>query len=102
MAPEEKDSYRLDPKMEELLRYIAANLDGNLSVDALAGRFFALQLRDDTTVRREVWDRCGEDTLRGLFLQELRREYDGADEETRRRIELAARFGVAAMDNREV
>ena len=62
---------------------------------ALAGRFFALQLRDDTTVRREVWDRCGEDTLRGLFLQELRREYDGADEETRRRIELAARFGVA-------
>ena len=69
---------------------------------ALAGRFFALQLRDDTTVRREVWDRCGEDTLRGLFLQELRREYDGADEETRRRIELAARFGVAAMDNREV
>ena len=69
---------------------------------ALAGRFFALQLRDDTTVRREVWERCGEDTLRGLFLQELRREYDGADEETRRRIELAARFGVAAMDNREV
>ena len=37
---EEKDSYRLDPKMEEILRYIAANLDGNLSVDALAGRFF--------------------------------------------------------------
>ena len=40
MAPEEKDSYRLDPKMEEILRYIAANLDGDLSVDALAGRFF--------------------------------------------------------------
>ena len=40
MALEEKDSYRLDPKMEEILRYIAANLDGNLSVDALAGRFF--------------------------------------------------------------
>lgn len=39
-APEEKDSYRLDPKMEEILRYIAAHLDGDLSVDALAGRFF--------------------------------------------------------------
>ena len=39
-APEEKDSYRLDPKMEEVLRYIAAHLDGDLSVDALAGRFF--------------------------------------------------------------
>ena len=69
---------------------------------SLEGRFFALQLRDETTVRREIWDKCGEDTLRGLFLQELRREYDGGDEETRRRIELAARFGVAAMDNREV
>lgn len=69
---------------------------------SLEGRFFALQLRDETTVRREIWDRCGEDTLRGLFLQELRREYDGGDDETRRRIELAARFGVAAMDNREV
>ena len=69
---------------------------------SLEGRFFALQLRDETTVRREIWDKCGEDTLRGLFLQELRREYDGGDDETRRRIELAARFGVAAMDNREV
>ena len=39
-APEEKDSYRLDPKMEEILRYIAGHLDGDLSVDALAGRFF--------------------------------------------------------------
>lgn len=39
-APEEKDSYRLDPKMEEILRYIAGNLDGDLSVDALSGRFF--------------------------------------------------------------
>ncbi len=69
---------------------------------SLAGRFFALQLRDGTSVRREVWDKCGEDTLRGLFLQELRQAYDGADETERRRIELAARFGVAAMDNREV
>ena len=39
-APGEKDSYRLDPKMEEILRYIAGHLDGDLSVDALAGRFF--------------------------------------------------------------
>ena len=71
--------------------------------DALAERFFALQLRDDTSVRRELWDKCGEDTLRGLFLQELRRRYDAApDEETRRRIEQAVRFGTAAMDNREV
>ncbi len=65
--------------------------------------FFALQLRDETTVRRDLWDKCGEDTLRGLFLQELRRQYDAApDDAVRRRIEQAARFGTAAMDNREV
>ena len=71
--------------------------------DALSPRFFSLQLRDETTVRRDLWDKCGEDTLRGLFLRELRARYDAApDDDARRRIELAARFGTAAMDGREV
>ena len=39
-AQEEKDSYRVDPKIEEILRYIAANLDGDLTVGALAKRFY--------------------------------------------------------------
>ena len=39
-AQEERDSYRVDPKMEEVLRYIASHLEEDLSVDALAGRFF--------------------------------------------------------------
>lgn len=70
---------------------------------ALEGRFFSLQLRDETRVRRELWERCGEDTLRGLFLRELHRRYEQTeDAEERRTIELAARFGTAAMDNREV
>ena len=30
-APAETDSYHLDPKMEEILHYIAANLEGDLS-----------------------------------------------------------------------
>lgn len=71
--------------------------------DALSPRFFALQLRDETSARQALWDRCGEDTLRGLFLQSLRQQYDAAaDDDARRRIEQAARFGTAAMDNREV
>lgn len=40
MAPEEKDSYRMDPKMEEVRRYITHHLDEDLSVDALAARFY--------------------------------------------------------------
>ena len=75
----------------------------SLLEQSLSPRFFALQLRDETTVRRELWERCGEDTLRGLFLRELRQRYDSTgDEQQRRLIEQAARFGTAAMDNREV
>ena len=39
-AQEETDSYRVDPKIEEILRYIAGNLGADLTVSALAGRFY--------------------------------------------------------------
>ena len=39
-AQEERDSYQVDPKMEELLRYILTHLEEELTVDALARRFF--------------------------------------------------------------
>ena len=35
-----RESYRLDPKMDEVLQYIAAHLGEELSVDGLAGRFY--------------------------------------------------------------
>ena len=73
----------------------------SLLEEALSGRFFALQLRDETTVRRDLWDKCGEDTLRGLFLQQLRSTC-GADPQSQRLMEQAAAFGLAAIDDREV
>lgn len=64
--------------------------------------FYAVELRDQRTVRREIWDRCGEDSLRGLFLQKMKQRLDAAEtEEERRHIQLAARFGVDALDGRE-
>lgn len=39
-ARRERDSYRSDPKIEELLRYIAGHLPEDLSVDALAERTY--------------------------------------------------------------
>ena len=69
----------------------------------LADRFFSLEIRDRTRIRQDIWAKCGEDSLRGLFLQRLRKEYDAApDDDTRRKIERAVRFGLAAMDNREM
>ena len=39
-AQEEPDSYRRDPKMEEVIRHIQAHLEEELTVDGLARRFF--------------------------------------------------------------
>ncbi len=69
--------------------------------EALAGRCFQLELRDETRIQRSLWDAAGEDTLRGCFLRVLRKKYDAADEEERGRITLAARYGLAALDYRE-
>ncbi|MFR6425034.1 MAG: YmdB family metallophosphoesterase [Oscillospiraceae bacterium] len=46
---------------------------------ALEGRVFALQLRDETRARRDLWARAGEGTLRGQFLAQLKQQYDAAD-----------------------
>ena len=49
-----------------------------------------------------MWERAGEDSLRGIFLMKLRALYDSAaDDESRERIEQAARWGLAALDNAE-
>ncbi len=69
---------------------------------ALAEMFFQLQLRDETRLRRSVWERAGDDTLRGLFLEKLKKKYDAAKtDEQRISIEQAARWGLAALDNME-
>jgi len=70
---------------------------------ALAPRFYALTIRDETRPRRAIWEGTEEDTLRGLFLQALKAQYDAApDDAARRTIALAARLGTAAMDGREM
>ena len=70
---------------------------------AYEGRCFHLTVRDRTYIGEDVWSRAGEDSLRGLFLQELRARYDAADsEEARARVAAAVRLGLAAMDHRDL
>ena len=70
---------------------------------ALAGNFYALEVRDRTRVAADVWARAGEDSLRGLFLRELRARYDAArDEAEREAVTRAVRFGLAALDHRDL
>lgn len=70
---------------------------------ALSGRFYALEVRDHTRVAADVWARAGEDSLRGLFLRELRAKWDAAgDEAQREAVTQAVRFGLAALDHRDL
>ena len=69
--------------------------------DQFSGEFFSLELRDETRIRQDVWERAREDSLRGLFLRELQKQYENASEEERPEIERAVRFGLAALDRRD-
>ena len=69
---------------------------------ALEGSCFALRLKDATRVRRDFWERAGEDSLRGVFLAMLRERYAAARTDSERElVTAAARWGLAALDGRE-
>ena len=81
--------------------------EGGVSLEALqetlADQFYALELRDQTRLAEDLWARAEEDSLRGLFLKDLKTQLNCAGtEEERRRITMAARFGLAALDHRDL
>lgn len=96
-ADTERDLYRI------LLRGETGEGGVNVAAlrEALTERFYALEVRDHTRMAEDVWARAGEDSLRGLFLRELRKRWDEAGEEERETVTRAARFGLAALDHRE-
>ena len=62
-----------------------------------------MQLCDGTRICKDIWEKSGEDTLRGLFLKKLKSKYDSAGSQSEKEmIEQAARWGLAAIDNTEV
>ncbi len=98
-----------DVSKEDAVRLIFTGETGERGMDldairtALLLRFFHLELRDETRVGEELWSRAGEDSLRGLFLTSLHSQYEKAAEEAEReKIAMAARFGLAAMDGRDL
>ena len=69
---------------------------------ALENKFFSLQVRDETVLKRDMWQSAGDDNLRGQFLKRLKAAFDAAASDAEReRISQAARWGLAALDNRE-
>lgn len=75
--------------------------DGDLTQlsEVLSSRFYGLELRNHTRIPRDMWARCGEDTLTGLFLRSMAAQCaSNPDDKT---LQLAARFGVAALEHGE-
>ena len=65
-------------------------------------RFYSLELRDWTRPARSLWEQAGENSLRGMFLREMKIRYDAApDESAREQITMAVRFGLAALEGRD-
>lgn len=80
-----------------------AEIDLPALESAFREKFYALELRDKTRPAQALWARAGEDTLRGLFLQEMKGRYDAApSEEAREEIALAVRFALAALEGRDL
>ena len=99
MLPDDtvKDIYRIILTGERTEDFSLTALQSRLE-----DRFFQLELRDETRAPEDLWARCGEDSLRGLFLQEMHRQLESAAPEDRAAIEQAVRFGLAAMDHRDL
>lgn len=80
-----------------------AGVDVASLLQTLAPGFFTLDIRDHTTIAQDVWAKAGDDSLRGLFLAQLQSQLSQATtEQERQAITLAARYGLAALDNREM
>ena len=62
---------------------------------------YRAEVVDETVLSRAMWDRQGEDTLTGLFLQTMARRLAQAPAEERPLLERAVRFGLAALEGRE-
>ena len=77
-------------------------VDSKALEERFASEFFQFELRDRTRMSEDVWARAEEDSLRGAFLRELRANYAQASEDERTALERAARFGLAALDHRDL
>lgn len=65
-------------------------------------QFPNLQLRDTTVEPPELWRSMGEDTLEGVYFQLLHDAMEGQDEDTCRRVCLAAKISRQLLLGREV
>ncbi len=74
-------------------------------MEGLESEFYGLEIIDNSVLPKRIWKKRQEETLTGMFLQEMEAiapndedEDERLDEET---YQLALRLGIAALENRE-
>lgn len=76
--------------------------DPALLLHSLEEHCFALEIRDNTRPRRDLWEQAEADSLRGLFLRKMRTAFSQAEDEvSRAQVIQAVRWGLAALDGGE-
>ena len=70
--------------------------------EQLGGRFFLLELRDETAPPVDVWASAGEDTLEGLYFGLLQKAMEEAGAEEQQTLTLAAKLSRRLLDGQEV
>ena len=69
----------------------------------LAEKYAEFILIDKTASPRDIWQGIEEDTLRGAFLRKIKTEIDlSTDDIEKKKLLLAAKYGIDAIENRDV
>ena len=80
----------------------SGKIDKAYLAELCSARCFSAEVRDKTSLPHNIWTDAGSDNLTGLFVSRMREKYDtAANEDERRGIELAVKYGLAALENRE-
>ena len=95
------------PAAREFLRLtLTGEVEGDVVSkieEALSPSYAELYISDRTCAPRDIWEGLTDEGLRGLFLRKMKAQLDAcATDEEKRKIELAARFGIDAIENRDI
>ncbi len=95
------------PARREFLRLTITGEADALSVDEihslLSKTYEEVTITDRTSAPRNLWEGISDDGLRGLFLRKMKAALDKcSDDNDRKKIELACRLGIDAIENRDV
>lgn len=71
--------------------------------EQLSPKYLELIINDRTTAPRDLWQGLTEDNLRGVFLKKMKAALDSCESEAEKdKILLAVKFGIDAIENRDV